>query len=222
MSQDVSQVAFFLDVNRCTGCRSCEVACKIENGVEVGPRWRKVRTVEGDEGGPFMYHVSMACNHCEVPVCADACPSGAITKRPDGIVVVDESKCIGARLCAWACPYDAPQFSDETGIMQKCDFCNHRIDSGVGGPACAEACPTKALQWGTLEEVAAKEGVTDEFGPLPDAEITRQIRADGVHVLVDLMAHTKGCRLGIAAQHPAPITRLDHTILVVSVILPVR
>jgi len=167
------QHAFFFDANRCTGCRTCEIACKVENGVDVGTRWRKVRTVQGDEGGPFMYHVSMSCNHCEVPVCAEACPSGAIEKRPDGIVVVDQSKCIGARLCAWACPYDAPQFSDETGKMEKCNFCSHRIDAGIGGPACAEACPTKALQWGELEDIAAREGVTDQFGPLPDAEITK-------------------------------------------------
>ena len=174
MSDMTKQVAFFFDANRCTGCRTCEVACKVENGVELGPRWRKVRTVEGDQdGGPYMYHVSMSCNHCEVPVCAEACPSGAITKRPDGIVIVDESKCIGARLCAWACPYDAPQFSEETGKMEKCNFCSHRIDAGTGGPACAEACPTKALQWGPLDEVAAKAGATDRFGPLPDADITK-------------------------------------------------
>ena len=174
MSDTTKQVAFFFDANRCTGCRTCEVACKVENGVELGPRWRKVRTVEGDQdGGPYMYHVSMSCNHCEVPVCAEACPSGAITKRPDGIVIVDQSKCIGARLCAWACPYDAPQFSEETGKMEKCNFCSHRIDAGTGGPACAEACPTKALQWGTLDEVAAKPGAMAEFGPLPDADITK-------------------------------------------------
>ena len=57
--------------------------------------------------------------------------------------------------------------------MEKCNFCSHRIDAGIGGPACAEACPTKALQWGTLEEVAARSGATDHFGPLPDAAITR-------------------------------------------------
>ena len=131
----MSQVAFFVDVNRCTGCRTCEVACKVENGVELGMRWRKVRTIEEDQSGPAMYHGTMACNQCEVPVCADACPSGAITKRPDGIVVVDEKKCIGARLCAWACPYDAPTFSDETGKMEKCNFCSHRLEAGTGGPA---------------------------------------------------------------------------------------
>ncbi len=168
----MSQVAFFVDINRCTGCSTCEIACKVENGVETGPRWRKVRTVETDQGGPAMYHVTMSCNHCDVPVCADACPSGAITKRPDGIVVVDESKCIGARLCAWACPYDAPQFNAR-GTMEKCTFCVHRIDAGIGGPACAEACPTGALQWGELDDLVQIAGATDELEPLPDADITR-------------------------------------------------
>ena len=165
--------AFYVDINKCTGCRSCEIACKEENQLDDGIRWRHVHQMEGEDlGRPTMYFLSMSCNHCEDPICVKVCPTTAMTQREDGTVYVDEHKCVGCRYCEWACPYSAPQFNANTGHMSKCTFCHQRIEEG-SGPACAEACPTHALQWGTLEEIAALEGTVDQFDKLPDASITR-------------------------------------------------
>lgn len=168
-----NKYAFFVNINHCIGCRACEIACKQENELDDGIRWRQVREMDGKTNGhPTKYFMSMACNHCEDPICVRVCPTTAMTRREDGIVYVDESKCVGCRYCEWACPYSAPRFNANTGHMSKCTFCMHRIDEGEG-PACAAACPTKALQWGPLEEIAAKEGVVDQFDKLPDADITQ-------------------------------------------------
>ena len=95
-------------------------------------------------GGPT-YFLSVACHHCERPACLAACPSGAYEKRADGIVVHHEEKCIGCRYCEMACPFGAPRYSEEKGVMTKCHLCHHRLDGGER-PACVAACPTEALQ----------------------------------------------------------------------------
>lgn len=140
---------FLFDSDICIGCAACEVACKIENEVPIGIRRRQVVTVEkGEYPNVEKYFASMACMHCSTPPCLAACPAKAISKREDGLVLVDKNKCIGCGYCAWACPYGAPQFGTSgevgAGIMDKCTFCVQRIDRGEK-PACATACPTKAL-----------------------------------------------------------------------------
>ncbi|MGI5839484.1 MAG: 4Fe-4S dicluster domain-containing protein [bacterium] len=141
------QLGFIIDLNKCTGCQSCEIACKQENGVAAGIRWRKVHTVNREHypAAPT-YRFSLACNHCDEPECRRVCPAGAYTKRPeDGIVLHDKDKCLGCRYCTWACPYGAPQYNPVTRKAEKCDFCAHLIDAGRE-PACIQACPTGALQ----------------------------------------------------------------------------
>ncbi len=95
--------------------------------------------------------------HCGEPACAKVCPAGAITKRgEDGIVVVDKEKCIGCHYCFFACPFGVPQYTDEG--MDKCDCC---IGNGVEPgdmPHCVATCPTQALQFGTMDELAEKVG----------------------------------------------------------------
>lgn len=166
------QYAFHVDTTRCIGCRACEIACKQENQLEEGQRWRRVRMIEDDVAGhPTMYFLSMACNHCENPICVTVCPAAALQKREDGIVLVDESRCIGCRYCQWACPYDALHFNANTGRMSKCTMCVHRVDVGQQ-PACVVSCPTQAIEWGPLEEIAAREESVDQFDRLPDPTIT--------------------------------------------------
>lgn len=146
-----AQRAFHFDSNRCTGCRACELACAIENGLEES--WRQVVTLnpEHHPSAPTI-HLSMACNHCAEPPCADACPALAYSKDPrTGRVELDAEKCIGCGYCSWACPYDAPRFDEAAGVMGKCTFCSHRGDAL--GPACVESCPTGALGWGELAEL---------------------------------------------------------------------
>jgi anaerobic dimethyl sulfoxide reductase subunit B (iron-sulfur subunit) len=139
------QLAFYVNIAECVGCKACQVACKDKNDLPEGIRWRRVFEYEGGEwvnqdgtlipSNLFSYFVSSACMHCENPICLEVCPAEAISKRDDGIVLIDEQKCVGCRYCSWACPYGAPQFNEKRGVMTKCTFCSDLIDQG-GSPAC--------------------------------------------------------------------------------------
>ena len=109
---------------------------------------------EGRDGGaqPAMtLHFPRSCLHCETPACVTVCPTGASYKRAgDGIVLVDEDKCIGCKLCSWACPYGAREYSEVEGVMKKCTLCvdriyNAQLDPVDRVPACVQACATKAV-----------------------------------------------------------------------------
>ncbi|MCX6560851.1 MAG: dimethylsulfoxide reductase subunit B [Candidatus Aminicenantes bacterium] len=174
------QLGFFVDSAACSGCKACAMACRDRNNLPPGVRWRRVYEVGGGgwrrEGEAWVpeiavYNLSIACNHCEKPLCLDGCPARAIAKREDGIVVIDPAKCLGCRYCEWACPYGAPQFDEAAGVMTKCDLCAGLIERG-GRPACVAACPMRALDFGEIEELRAKYGTTAEAHPLPKAEIT--------------------------------------------------
>jgi Fe-S-cluster-containing dehydrogenase component len=107
-------------------------------------------------------HFPRSCLHCEQPACVTVCPTGASYKRAeDGIVLVDESKCIGCKLCSWACPYGAREYSAVEGVMKKCTLCidriyNENIDEAERQPACVQACPTRARHFGDLADPASK------------------------------------------------------------------
>ena len=123
----------------CWGCKTCEVACKQENMAPDG-----IKLIQVSEDGPrmvdgrmdFVYHVNL-CRHCDDPPCVGVCPEGAITKREDGIVVMDYEQCSGCEMCIEACPYDAISFDPDRGMAQKCNLCHHRVDEGLL-PACAD------------------------------------------------------------------------------------
>jgi DMSO reductase iron-sulfur subunit len=145
--------AFIVDLNKCTGCHACEMACQIANDVPGGRRWRRVRTFnELHVHNVEVVHLSMACNHCAEAPCADGCPSRAIYRDDTtGAVLIDQGKCIGCRYCSWVCPFGAPRFDEDSGVMAKCDFCVERQRQG-GSPACVAGCPTGALDWGDLPD----------------------------------------------------------------------
>jgi len=173
--------AFYVNLNACTGCKACQVACKDKWNLPVGRTWRRVAEYTGGtwvqenntfQQNVFAYYVSVACNHCENPACIEACPAQAIMKRPDGIVVINQQDCIGCRYCEWACPYGAPQFDAEIGKMSKCNFCYDAIDAGES-PACVGACPVRALDYGELSDLQAKYGTVRAVEPMPDPNITR-------------------------------------------------
>jgi anaerobic dimethyl sulfoxide reductase subunit B (iron-sulfur subunit) len=130
------------------------MACRDKNNLPLGVLWRRVYEVCGGEwtrsgeawtSTVFAYHLSIACNHCVHPKCAGVCPTDAYAIRPDGIVHIDGSKCIGCGYCAWACPYDAPQVDRTTGLMTKCNLCHDNLDAGLP-PACVAACPMRCLE----------------------------------------------------------------------------
>ena len=171
------QMGFYVDTSACVNCKACQIICKDKNELPVGVQWRHVIQYGGGawvaQGGGlivpegiFTYSVSISCMHCANPKCVEACPEGAIVKRSDGIVMIDPKKCQGWRLCEAACPYGAPQFSGEKGIMTKCNFCEDLLAKGCD-PACVSACSMRALHAGPLDELQAKYGLTNAIAPLP-------------------------------------------------------
>lgn len=149
-----SKYALLIDMSRCVGCRTCTVACKMENHVAGGINRMRVFNPEGNlhfdrPVGTFphlrMYWTPVSCQHCDEAPCVKACPSGALSKRTDGIVDLNKAKCIGCHYCNWVCPYDAAQFDEEAGVSDKCTLCAHRIDQGEE-PFCVVCCPARALK----------------------------------------------------------------------------
>jgi anaerobic dimethyl sulfoxide reductase subunit B (iron-sulfur subunit) len=143
---------------------TCIVACKDWHDVPAGPAsWRHVETLEkGTYPDLFVVWLSTSCYHCSRPVCLAACKAGAISKREeDGIVLIDNKKCLGKDLCTAclkACPYKAPQFGTEPQAkMQKCDFCLERLVEGKK-PICVESCPMSALDCGDLDLLNQRYG----------------------------------------------------------------
>jgi anaerobic dimethyl sulfoxide reductase subunit B (iron-sulfur subunit) len=175
------RLAFLFYSGSCSGFKACQMACKDKNDLGPGTLWRKVYEIAGgswrNEGGLWVpgvhaYNLSLACNHCEDPACLKACPTRAIARRDDGIVILDGRICVGCRYCEWSCPYGAPRYDAGRGIMTKCDLCADLVDAG-GRPSCVAACPMRALDFGPLEELRAKYGGTDSVFPLPVASTTR-------------------------------------------------
>jgi DMSO reductase iron-sulfur subunit len=147
----------FQDQKRCIGCYACEVHCKTKNRLPVGPRFSRIMQVGPQmvQGIPRMQFVYMPCFHCEKPWCISACPSGAMQKRQkDGIVFVDQSRCVGCKACITACPWGVPQWNPEQGKVMKCDYCMDRLDKGLK-PACVTKCTAHALKWLSPEEASA-------------------------------------------------------------------
>ena len=152
---------FSFDQTRCTGCQACMLACTIENGLAYDDSWRTVYTFNERHLTDLpVSHLSLACNHCERPACLIACPANAYSKDAvSGFVLLDKNRCIGCRYCTWACPYGAPAFDRETGVVAKCTFCDERQAQGLA-PACVEACPTGAL--GVVDRPESRA-----FSPVP-------------------------------------------------------
>jgi Fe-S-cluster-containing dehydrogenase component len=161
-----------IDLDSCVGCQACVTSCKEWNtGGQMAPL-TDVRPYEGGADGVWFnrvhtyeqissgasrtVHFPRSCLHCEEPACVTVCPTGASYKRTsDGIVLVDEDKCIGCKLCSWACPYGAREFDSEVGVMKKCTLCidriyNQNLDEADRVPACVAACPTSARHFGDL------------------------------------------------------------------------
>ncbi len=159
------QLGFYFDQSRCSGCFACVVACKDWHDIPAGSVfWRRlITTEEGRFPRVSVAFFSVSCYHCARPLCLEACPVGAIRKREeDGIVVVDRDSCLGLGKCGGscreACPYGAPQFGEEADHrMQKCDLCQERWAEGKK-PICVQACPMRALDAGSLEELELRYG----------------------------------------------------------------
>jgi anaerobic dimethyl sulfoxide reductase subunit B (iron-sulfur subunit) len=175
----MTQYGFYVDLNACIGCKACQVACKDRATNPVGINWRRVVEFGGGEWRKVgeawvpnlaIFNVPTACHHCSNPPCLPVCPTAAISKDENGIVKIDVSQCIGCHYCEWACLWGAPHFYEDLGTVDKCDFCKDIVDAG-GSPACVEACPMRAMEWGDIEELkAAHPDAVFQVGPLVDPQ----------------------------------------------------
>jgi formate dehydrogenase iron-sulfur subunit len=140
------QYAFEVDLDSCTGCKACVVACHALNGLEETESWRDVGLIYGGScAAPYQQTVTTACHHCADPGCLNGCPVLAYEKDPvTGIVRHLDDQCIGCQYCVLKCPYDVPKYSERLGIVRKCDMCHQRLDAGEA-PACVQSCPTHAI-----------------------------------------------------------------------------
>lgn len=190
------KLGLVIDLDTCVGCHACAVSCKEWNaGGIAGPLTDTDPYGKAPEGVWFnrvhsyevapapetaqpaiTLHFPRSCLHCETPACVTVCPTGASYKRAeDGIVLVDEDKCIGCKLCSWACPYGAREYSAVEGVMKKCTLCvdriyNEHLDEAERQPACVQACPSRARHFGDLGD--------------PDSDVSKLVAARGG---VDLM-----------------------------------
>jgi Fe-S-cluster-containing dehydrogenase component len=182
-----------IDIDKCIGCAKCMDACKIENDVPQEPfffrTWVERYVIKHDGSVNIQsigtatnpvneavmekdilrsFFVPKLCNHCANPPCVQVCPVGATFETDDGVVLVDDTRCIGCQYCIQACPYGARYFHAEKKTADKCTFCYHRISKGLL-PACVEVCPTQARVFGDVNSVASP--------------LTRLKRMNKIHVL---------------------------------------
>jgi tetrathionate reductase subunit B len=169
-----------IDIERCIGCGQCVRACKKENDVPLDPEyfrtWVERYVIDMDDmehpivdspnggydGFPDVagsnpniktFFVPKLCNHCTDSPCVQVCPVGATFDSPDGVVLVDKTRCLGCRYCVQACPYGCRYIDPRTETVDKCTLCYHRITKGLT-TACVEVCPTKSRMLGDLKNPA--------------------------------------------------------------------
>ncbi|QEG43027.1 DmsC/YnfH family molybdoenzyme membrane anchor subunit [Roseimaritima ulvae] len=161
------QYAFEVDLDACSGCKACVVACHSLNGLEDDEAWRRVGTVvhEAPAELPVLQHVTTACHHCEDPGCLSGCPVKAYDKDPQtGIVKHLDDQCIGCKYCTMMCPYEVPQYSERLGIVRKCDMCQQRLSVGEA-PACVQSCPNQAIKIRIVDQSAVAPADAQQDDP---------------------------------------------------------
>jgi tetrathionate reductase subunit B len=145
-----------IDARKCIDCKACVVACRAENDVPLEHSRNWINEERRGEWPKLLAAFEPEqCHHCESPACVRVCPTGASYQRPDGIVAINESECVGCRYCIIACPFDARFFREDKGVVEKCDFCAKRVDRGEL-PACVETCPSKVRVFGDFNDPNGK------------------------------------------------------------------
>ena len=165
----MARYAIAIDIEKCTGCHSCFLACKDEFAGNAylphsaaqpatGQQWLTIKEVEQGSGTRVKVdYVPVMCQHCTKAPCLDA--SGAVYRRPDGIVIVDPVKAKGRKEIAASCPYGVISWNEEAALPQKCTLCAHMLDAGEKTTRCSECCPTGAMVFGDLDDPSSKISV---------------------------------------------------------------
>ena len=168
------QHGFYFNADNCIACHACEAACAEKNNTPAHLAFRSVGYLEGGSyPAVARLNISMACNHCDNPVCLKGCPTRAYTKFAEyGAVLQDPDICFGCGYCTWVCPYNAPQLDPVAGHVSKCNMCVDRLEVGLK-PACASACLGGALDFGVIETTPEnREQLSTSIPGFPDTSIT--------------------------------------------------
>ena len=178
--RETEEVAKLIDISKCIGCKACQAACyewndlRDEIGINVGVydnppdltenSWTLMRFTEVEEDGNLEWLIRKdGCMHCADPGCLKACPApGAIVQYSNGIVDFISENCIGCGYCVKGCPFNIPRISKKDQKAYKCTLCSDRVSVGLE-PACAKACPTQAISFGTKKDMVefAQTRITD-------------------------------------------------------------
>jgi formate dehydrogenase iron-sulfur subunit len=151
------QYAFEVNLDACTGCKACVVACHSLNGLDENESWRDCGSLVSEEDSTIQT-ITTACHHCADPACANGCPVLAYDKDEDtGIVRHLDDQCIGCSYCQMKCPYDVPKWNVKRGIVRKCDMCHGRLAAGEA-PACVQACPNEAIKIRVVSKTSTHHG----------------------------------------------------------------
>ncbi len=187
------QHGFYFTADNCISCHACESACSEKNDLEPHQAFRAVGYVEGGSYPEYTrLNISMACNHCDDPVCLKGCPTRAYTKFAEyGAVLQDSDICFGCGYCTWVCPYNAPQLDHSKGHVSKCNMCVDRLEVGLK-PACVSACLAGALNFGIMETTPEnREDLDTSIPGFPSTDITHpNIRFQQRNELPDEMTRT--------------------------------
>jgi Fe-S-cluster-containing dehydrogenase component len=185
-----------IDINKCTGCYNCFLACRDEHyGNDFPPIalaqpfkdhfWMQI--IERERGKYPKVKVSFIpkpCMHCDDPPCARASSNGAIYQRPDGIVIIDPEKSVGQKEIVSSCPHRVIFWNEEKNIPQKCTLCAHLLDQGWEEPRCVEACPTGALLFGDLNDPNSEISQVWSSGKIevlhPEFELKTRVKYIGI------------------------------------------
>ncbi|WP_080797482.1 4Fe-4S dicluster domain-containing protein [Arabiibacter massiliensis] len=235
----MTEKAILFDSSRCSACRGCQVSCKTWNSLP-SPLEKNANPFTGsyqspmDLGGDTRLLISFneeaggdkgvmwafgrrSCQHCGDAPCSQICPPNAITKNEEtGLVVIDESKCIGCKYCATACPFDVPRYRADNGRMNKCTGCPDRVEQGLA-PACVTTCQPGALKFGDRDEMLAiaRERVEYLKGKgYADAALFGEEEVGGLHV-IQVLKH------GVAAHGQVENPQVNPIVGLTQIMKPV-
>ena len=211
----IQQPSILIDTTRCSGCETCVAACKKANGLGPDRPWRGQASIDGLSSTrystilrrPGRHYVRQQCRHCLEPACVSACLVGAMRKSPEGPVVYDASLCMGCRYCMMACPYDIPRYDWDRAApeIRKCTMCYARLADDKE-PACVEACPEKALAFGTRDAMLAEAGRRIAAQPetyLPTIRGEREVGGTSVLYVSDIPLDFLGAKANLG-ERPRP------------------